>query len=142
MSVRRALALADRLRAGRDGRRTSGARPAAVAALLAIAAACGDTGTEVGFPLEIRVELQQPERTLGTPHDFLVSARGRRLATLYIDFGDGRVDTVPTFGAQTATHALGHTYAGAGGFRVVGTIEDLHEGELSDSVTAHVQPLP
>jgi hypothetical protein len=119
-------------------------RPVRLAGLVSAlaAAACGETGVEIGHPLEIRIDVENASRTLGTSHEFSVNARGRHLIGLSIDYGDGHTDSIPTFGAQSVAHAASHVFGSTGDFRVLATIEDAVEGELRDSVMVQVTSTP
>lgn len=108
--------------------------------VLVAATACGDTGVSSGRPLDISIEVDQPGRPLGAPHVFRIEAQGRALLGVILDYGDSRVDSIPTHGAQTASHEQGYIYEEEGVFLVRVRAEDVDGRAARDSLTVQVTP--
>jgi len=110
--------------------------------ILLLAAACGETGVETGGPVEIRLEVTEPTRNLGSEHTFRVEARGRFLLGAILDFGDQQADSAAAFGAQSLASVFTHTYAEPGTYRVLAIAEDGTGEVARDSTTVEVLPPP
>jgi len=116
-------------------------RPAVLASLLAplLLSGCIEGGVvEIGGPLEISVQVTQAERTLGQEHEFRLQARGRQLLGVILEYGDGRVDSIQAFGAQSITHGETHTYEAAGSYSVRAVVEEAGGAVARDSVRVTV----
>ncbi|CAN5643288.1 hypothetical protein BH23GEM11_BH23GEM11_16800 [soil metagenome] len=117
--------------------------PLAVALLgTAILGGCGETGVEVGSPLEVSLQVDHVTRGVERPFEFRLEARGRRLAVALVQFGDGSVDTIEAAGAQSLGHSITRTYAQPGSYTVIAEVEDALEGFARDSLVVEVTPSP
>jgi len=108
-------------------------------ACLLLLAGCLEGGlVELGGPLEISLEVTESERLLGAEHEFRLQARGRQLLGVILEYGDGRVDSIQTFGAQTITHGDTHTYEAPGSYAVRARAEEAGGAVVQDSVLVTV----
>jgi hypothetical protein len=105
-----------------------------------VSGGCLDSGTaEVGHPFQFDLQVVEAELPLGEPHEFRLEARGRRLAGLVIDYGNGITDSIPTFGAQSASHVQGYVYPDPGTYRVRARAEEASGAVARDSVEVVVR---
>ena len=72
---------------------------------------------------------------------FRYEATAPSLNGIIVDYGDGIVDSVGTFGAVTATGLLPHAYSDSGTYIVRGRAEDVVLGTLSAEVTVQIVDL-
>lgn len=106
----------------------------------AVLGGCLDSGTaEVGHPLQFTLHVVEADLSLGQPHEFRLEARGRQLSGLVIEYGDGITDSIPAFGAQTASHLQGYLYPDPGTYRVRARVEESSGAVARDSVQVVVR---
>jgi hypothetical protein len=96
----------------------------------------------VGGPVRLSLTVEKAEAPQGTPHVFKMEAQGQQLLGLILDYGDGQVDSIPTAGAQTATHIEAYIYDKAGEYLVRARVEDQNGRSAQDSVMVSVLPSP
>lgn len=120
----------------------SALRPGILIALLAalpLLGGCLEGGVvEIGGPLEITLAVTQAERIVGLEHEFRLQARGRQLLGVILDYGDGRVDSIQAFGAQTISHGETHTYEAVGSYTVRAVVEEAGGALARDSLLVTV----
>ncbi len=112
-------------------------------ALILLLPACLDGGfVSLGGPLRLTLTVDQPTVDLGRSHVFRLEAQGQQLLGLILEYGDGHSDSIPTAGAQTASHAQAHIFEEPGTYLVRARAEDGSGQVARDSVTVTVRPLP
>ena len=94
-----------------------------------LAAGCGETGV-LGSDrqLQITVTADRLEGLVGTEFAFRVEATGNSFQQVIVAFGDGNESVSPLnqlAGATRVGLTAKHTYAAAGTYRVVATVEEL-----------------
>lgn len=100
--------------------------------------ACSDTEVTGSNPLTIELTATPETALVGDSIEFMYSATGALLTGTILDFGDGRVDSIPAFGAQSQGGRVKHAYAAAGMYVVIARVEDSIEGALTDQVTVGI----
>jgi hypothetical protein len=104
-----------------------------------VAVACSETTIDTGGgPLAIELFVSPTNQTVGDSVVVRTNAQGTSLAGTIIDFGDGRVDSIPGANANTQGIVTGHAYQTAGTFTIIATVEDLVQGSLSDQATVEI----
>ena len=125
------------LPAGRLRRFLQRAWPAATAGV-ALALASGCEEDPIGSPLSL--ELAGPGTGVaGEELSVAYDAAGRRLVGITFAWGDGKVDSLSTAGAQSASGSRRHTYESPGTFTVQARVEDTLEGALTAEVSIRVE---
>ncbi len=117
--------------------------PALAAALAAalVLSACQESSVGTGGgPLDVTVTAEPTTQTVGQAIAIRADAVGTSLDGTILDFGDGQVDSVAAFGANTQTLTRLKTYAAPGTYIIVARAEDVTQGSKSAQVTVQVNP--
>lgn len=109
-------------------------------ALWGVAAACSDSSVEVGGgELAITLTVTPQSVEVGDTVFVTTEAVGTNLAGTIIDYGNGRLDSLSAFGAQTQDHRVrDHFYSAAGTYTIRATVVDLSQGSRSAEATVQV----
>jgi len=114
---------------------------AASLAIGAVLSACSESTIDVaGGPLSVIVTVDPITQTVGQEVTVRAEVRGTSLSGTILDFGDGEVDSIAAFGANTQTVTQMKVYQLAGTYTIVATAEDPSQGSSSDQVTVQITP--
>ncbi len=109
------------------------------AVLLLVAIACKST-TRLEHVLSFEFSAVSTQAAVGETMQFNFEITGPSLLGVFVEYGDGVVDTVSTVNATSATGRFIHAYQAAGTFLVRGTLEDRRAGTLTDTVSVQITP--
>ncbi|MEZ4424138.1 MAG: hypothetical protein R3E98_12075 [Gemmatimonadota bacterium] len=109
-------------------------------ALWGVAVACSDSSVEVGGgELAITLTVTPQSVEVGDTVFITTEAVGTSLAGTIIDYGNGRLDSLNAFGAQTQDNRIrDHFYSAAGTYTIRATVVDLSQGTRSAEATVQV----
>lgn len=102
--------------------------------------ACSSTEITGARELTFSLSADRSSVPVGDSVVFTFDATGASLRGVVLEYGDGAVDSVQAFGAQTAGGRRAHTYQSAGTFVVMGRAEDATAEAATDEVTVTVMP--
>jgi hypothetical protein len=105
---------------------------------VAAASACRDVSTDPPRTIQVALTVDETERRVGESFTFRYEGEGRSILGLVLHFGDGRVDSIPGFGAQTASGFREHAFEAEGVFLAVVELEDGSGVVVADSVPLQV----
>jgi hypothetical protein len=104
---------------------------------LAITACTGINGPE-DQALEISLTASPATAVVGSPITFRFEARGNSLEGVALRYGDGAVDSIPTYQARTASGVYNHGYTDAGVYMAVVTVLASGGAIAIDSVSVSI----
>lgn len=113
-------------------------RTAAFAALLALLTACTGINGPENQALEITLTALPTSAVVGSPITFRFEARGNSLEGVALMYGDGVVDSLATYQAQSAHGVYNHGYTEAGDFTAVATVLESGGATAIDSVNVSI----
>ena len=106
--------------------------------LLGGVVACSSITIEGGIPVRIELVADRSTAVVSDTVRFTYDARGTSIEGVYVDFGDGVVDTTLTLGANSASGIVSHAWNRTGTFTVVARAEDLATGVATAQVVIQV----
>jgi hypothetical protein len=113
-------------------------------AAVTVAWGCSDITSGGGGPLSLTVTADRQTAQVGQKLTFTYAATGQSISGITLEYGDGVVDSINSYGSQSSSGQRTHTYAEAGDYVVLGTVFDFVEGTgtASASVTVTAAPAP
>ena len=96
--------------------------------------------SDLDLTLRFTITASPDDPSVGDPVRFDFDAAGSSLVGVIVDYGDGAVDSVLTFGATRAQGDVSHSFDLAGHFTGRATAVDAVEGEISDQIVVVVTP--
>jgi PKD repeat protein len=115
-------------------------RTGTAAVVLAAFAAwgCSDIKVSGPQPLSFTLSADPMSAPTGVEIEFHFEATGTYLNGVILEYGDGKSDSIPMNGAQSASGRRKHAYDVAGDYTVIGTLEDAAEGPLTRQVQVSI----
>lgn len=105
--------------------------------LVLTALACG--GSSEPRPFEAAIEANRTAAAVGETVGFVVSAQGRQLLGVTIDYDDGVVEQAAFHSSTTAQRIFEHAFTATGTYRVRATVVDAVVGSKDASVEVRIQ---
>ena len=126
------------LAAGRD----TGENPRMRRALLFLALVAGVSACQIStkpLPLDVIVQVTTTTPAAGDTIGVVVTAQGKNLINMVVDYADGKTDQFSVGGARTAQVVFPHAFTAPGNYTIKATITDSDDGDLSatTSVVVH-----
>ena len=103
--------------------------------------ACSDLSIPTSRPTEIFLEVDQAQRPVGQDFTFSYEGQGENIIGLILSYGDGQVDSIPTFGAQTVGGRREHAFQESGVFQVTLRMEEANGAVVEDALNVEALPL-
>jgi len=103
--------------------------------------ACSDLSIPASRPTQIFLEVDQAQRPVGEDFTFSYEGEGENIIGLILSYGDGQVDSIPTFGAQTVGGRREHAFQEAGVFQVTIRMEEASGAVVEDALNVEALPL-
>lgn len=113
-----------------------------VAVSAVIGWSCSSIASSGGEPLSLTLTADRQTAAVGQDVTFTYEARGTSISGVLLDYGDGALDSINSFGSQSATGRRVHAYGEAGDFTVVGTVFDAVDGTRSSTAAITVTAAP
>jgi hypothetical protein len=113
-----------------------------LAALVGLVAWSCSSITSTGKPLTITLTADRTTAVVDQEVTFSYEATGKSISGILLEFGDGALDSINSYGSQSATGRRTHAYAEAGDYVAVGTVFDFSEGTRSATISVTVTVPP
>ena len=101
-------------------------------------AACSSTTTSDGGPVLVELSADQTTVVAGSKLPIDYTASGQYLSGVIIQYGDGLLDSIPLYGAQSASGRVQHTWDSAGTYTVRAEAIDPTQGSATDQLSVSV----
>jgi hypothetical protein len=102
--------------------------------------ACTDLDIQDPGPLMITLTATPTSTTAGSSVTFQFHASGTELSGIALFYGDGVVDSIPTYLARTADGNRAHLYETPGSYIARVTVIDTRFDQAEDTVTVQIAP--
>ena len=113
--------------------------PVGVAAALA---ACSSVTTSDGGPVSVELTADATTVVAGSQLPINYAASGQYLSGVIIQYGDGLLDSIPLYGAQSASGRVQHTWDSAGSYTVRAEAIDPTQGSATHQLAVTVSAPP
>lgn len=103
---------------------------------------CSSIASSGGKPLTLTLTTDRQTAAVGQDVTFTYDATGTSISGILLEYGDGALDSINSYGSQTASGRRVHAYGAAGDYVVVGTIFDAVDGTRSATAAVTVTAAP